>query len=122
MAIAPRMPARRRKTSLENLFNALWRCPQGRAVSTLFTDGWENQETSNAFYRRSRPRESRFIPSCLPGRPAIANVAITKLLAPTQGNSGESLNVKVVLDNQNDRPVEGTLALTRNGQASKLSP
>jgi hypothetical protein len=45
-----------------------------------------------------------------PERPAIANVAVTKLLAPTQANSGESLNLKVVLDNQNDRPVEGTLS------------
>jgi uncharacterized membrane protein len=37
-------------------------------------------------------------------------------VAPTHGNSGDTVNLKVVLENQNDREVEGTLALERNGQ------
>ncbi len=46
-------------------------------------------------------------------------MAVSKLIAPTQGNSGENLNLKVVVENQSERPVEGTLTLTRNGQTFK---
>jgi uncharacterized membrane protein len=46
-------------------------------------------------------------------------VAVRKFLAPSYGNSGESLNLKVVLENQNDREIDGTLTLTRNGEAFK---
>ena len=53
-------------------------------------------------------------------RPAIANVAVTRILAPTKGNSGESLNLKVIVDNQNDAAVDGTLTVTRNGQPVKV--
>jgi hypothetical protein len=55
-------------------------------------------------------------------RQALANVAVTRLVTPSQGNSGESLNLKVVLDNQNDRAVDGTLTLTRNGQPFRTEP
>ena len=52
-------------------------------------------------------------------RPAIPNVAVTKVIAPSQGNSGELFNLKVSLDNQNDHAVDGVLTLTRNGQPFK---
>ena len=110
------------KTSLENLFNALLALPAGPRSLYLFTDGWENQGNVERLLPAVAAAGIKIYPILPAERPAIANVAITKLLAPTQGNSGESLNVKVVLDNQNDRPVEGTLALTRNGQALKTEP
>jgi Mg-chelatase subunit ChlD len=96
--------------------------PAGPRSLYLFTDGWENQGNVERLLPAVAAAGIKIYPILPAGRPAIANVAITKLLAPTQGNSGESLNVKVVLDNQNDRPVEGTLALTRNGQALKTEP
>jgi len=49
-------------------------------------------------------------------RAAIENVSVSKLIAPSFGNAAEALNLKVVLENHNDRPVEGTLTLTRDGQ------
>ncbi len=110
------------KTSLENLFNALLALPAAARSLYLFTDGWENQGNVERLLPAVAAAGIKIYPILPSGRPAIANVAITKLLAPTQGNSGESLNVKVVLDNQNDRPVEGTLAFTRNGQALKSQP
>ena len=68
MAIAPRMPARRRKKPVWKIFSTrFWRCPPGRAVFTYLPTVGKIKETSNAFCRRSRPRESRFIRSCLPG-------------------------------------------------------
>jgi uncharacterized membrane protein len=59
--------------------------------------------------------------------PKINNVALTKLVIPNQGKSGEAVNLRVVLENQSEREVDGTLALTRNGQnvksdAVKLKP
>src|SRR6185503_11653762 len=41
---------------------------------------------------------------------------------PTQGNSGENLNLRVVIENQSDRPIEGTISLARNGQTFKSDP
>jgi Ca-activated chloride channel homolog len=85
----------------------------------LFTDGWETQGSVERLMPALAASGIKVFPILPAERPAIANVAVTKLLAPTQGDSGESLNLKVVLDNQNDRTVEGTLTVTRNGQAIK---
>ena len=52
-------------------------------------------------------------------QPKIDNVAVTKLLAPNQGKSGEAANLRVVIENQSERAVEGTLTLSRNGQNLK---
>ena len=49
----------------------------------------------------------------------IANVAVRKVLAPHQATRGEEVNLKVLLENQNDREVEGSLILKRNGQPFK---
>src|SRR5206468_1322894 len=92
-----------------------------------FSDGWVTQGSVERLLPALPAAGIKVYPILPAQRPAIANVAVTKLLAPTQGNSGESLNLKVVLDNQNDRTVEGTLTVTRNGQpikteAIKLSP
>jgi Ca-activated chloride channel family protein len=115
------------KTSLENLLNSVLALPPAPRSLYLFTDGWETQGSVERLMPALAASGIKVFPILPAERPAIANVAVTKLLAPTQGNSGESLNLKVVLDNQNDRVVEGTLSLTRNGQsikteAVKLSP
>ena len=115
------------KTNLENLLNSLLALPPAPRSLYLFTDGWETQGSVERLMPALAAAGIKVYPILPAQRPAIANVAVTKLLAPTQGNSGESLNLKVVLDNQNDRTVEGTLTVTRNGQpikteAIKLSP
>jgi Ca-activated chloride channel family protein len=115
------------KTSLENLLNSVLTLPATPRSLYLFTDGWETQGSVERLMPALAAAGIKVYPILPAQRPAIANVAVTKLLAPTQGNSGESLNLKVVLDNQNDRTVEGILTVTRNGQpikteAIKLSP
>lgn len=110
------------KTNLENLFTQLLTLPAAPRSLYLFTDGWENQGNVEHLLPAVAAAGIKIYPILPVGRPAIANVAVTKLLAPTQGNSGESLNLKAVLDNQNNRPVEGTLTLTRNGQPFKTEP
>jgi Ca-activated chloride channel homolog len=110
------------KTNLESLLSALLSLPAAPRSVYLFTDGWENEGNVERLLPAAAAAGIKIYPIVPPGRPAIANVAVTKLLAPTEGNSGESLNLKVVLDNQNDRPVAGTLALSRNGQTFRTEP
>ena len=39
----------------------------------------------------------------------VANVTVTKVVVPTHGNTGEAVNIKVMLENHNSREVDGTL-------------
>lgn len=107
------------KTNLENLLSTLLTLPAAPRSLFLFTDGWETQGSVERLIPAAAAAGVKIYPMLPPGRPAIANVAVTKLLAPSQGNSGESLNLKVVVDNQNERAVDGTLTVTRNGQPVK---
>lgn len=107
------------KTNLENLLKAVLAMPPGPRNLYLFTDGWETQGDVERLLPAVAAAGIKIHPILPAGRPAIANVAVTKLLAPTQGNSGENLNLKVVVENQSDRPIDGTLTLARNGQTFK---
>jgi Ca-activated chloride channel family protein len=107
------------KTNLENLLATLLELPSAPRSLFLFSDGWETQGNVERLLPAAAAAGIRIYPMLPAERPAIANVAVTKILAPTLGNSGESLNLKVVLDNQNDHPVEGILTLARNGQVFK---
>ncbi len=107
------------KTNLENLMNTLLQLPPAPRSLYLFTDGWETQGNVERLLPAVAAAGIKIYPILPANRPPIQNVAITKLLAPSQGDSAESMNLRVVLDNQNDRPVSGTLTLTRNGQPIK---
>ena len=112
-------PIRPEKTNLEKLFTTLLDLPPAHRRVYLFTDGWENQGSVQRVLPAIADSELKIYPMLPAGRPALTNVAVTKLLAPRQGDSGEALNLKVVLENQNDREVDGTLTLTRNGESFK---
>ena len=107
------------KTNLENVFSTLVKeSPSARDVY-LFTDGWETQGQLERLLPSIAASPLRVFP-LLPTQAApIANVAITKLVTPSYGDSGEAVNLKVVVENQTNREVEGKLALTRNGQLFK---
>ncbi|HWH78956.1 MAG TPA: VWA domain-containing protein, partial [Candidatus Binatus sp.] len=107
------------KTSLENFLSTVLALPNVPHNVYLFTDGWETQGNIERLLPQAAAAGIKINPMVPVKRPAIANVAVTKLLAPTQGNSGDNLNLKVVIDNQNDHPVDGTLTLSRNGQPFK---
>ncbi|HEX7232875.1 MAG TPA: VWA domain-containing protein [Candidatus Binatia bacterium] len=115
------------KTNLENLLNTVLQLPSASRDLYLFTDGWETQGNVERLLPAAAAAGIKIYPIVPAGRLAIQNVAVSKVLAPTQANSAESLRLKVVLDNQNDRTVSGTLTLARNGQpfkteAVKLTP
>ena len=48
--------------------------------------------------------------------PEVANTAVTRVLLPHQGLKGEKVTVKVLLENQSQREVEGLLVLQRSGE------
>ena len=107
------------KTNLENLLTALLALPAAPRSLFLFTDGWETEGNVERLLPAAAAAGIRIYPMLPAARPAIANVAVTRVIAPSQGMSGESLNLKINLDNQNDREVEGVLTLTRNGKPFK---
>lgn len=107
------------KTDLETVVKAALALPPGQRDLFLFTDGWETQGSVERALPAAAAAGIRIHPILPAGRPAIANVAVSRLLAPAQGNGGESLNLRAIVENQSERPVEGTLTLARNGQAVK---
>jgi Ca-activated chloride channel homolog len=118
---------RSEKTSLENLFAKLLTLPPAPRSLFLFTDGWETQGSVERLLPAISAAGLKVYPM-VPAEPqSIANVAVTKLLAPSYARSGEAVSLKIVLENQNDRAVDGTLTLSRNGQtfrteSVKLNP
>jgi Mg-chelatase subunit ChlD len=108
-----------RQTNLENLLAKILELPAAPRSLFLFTDGWETQGDIERLLPAAAAAGVKIYPMVPAERQTVANVAVTKLLAPTQGNSGENLNLKVVLENHNDHAVEGSLVLKRNGQVFK---
>jgi len=108
------------KTNLENLLATLLAQPAAPRSLYLFTDGWETQGNVERLLPAAAAAGIKIYPILPAEQPAIANVAVTRILAPGQSNSGESLNLKVTVDNQNDATVDGTLTVTRNGQPVKV--
>ena len=125
--VSPTNEIQPQKTNLEKLMTTLLALPPRPRSLFLFTDGWETQGNVERLLSSMAGAGLRVFPMLPAGRPEIANVAVTKLLSPTHGNSGELINLKAVLENYNSREVEGTLTLTRNGEtlrteAVKLKP
>ena len=107
------------KTNLESLLSTLLALPAAPRSLFLFTDGWETAGNVEGLLSAAAAAGLKIYPMVPPERQRIPNVAVTKILAPNQSDSGERLNVKVVLENQSDAVVEGSLTLSRNGQAFK---
>jgi len=103
-------------TNLENLLHSLLTLPAAPRSVFLFTDGWETDGNVERLLPAAAAAGIKIYPMLPAERLAIANVAVTKVIAPNQGMSGELLNLRVTLDNQNDRVVDGVLTLTRDGR------
>ena len=107
------------KTNLEKLFATLLALPPAPRSLFLFTDGWETQGNVEHLLPAIAASGLKIFPILPAEQPKIDNVAVRKLLVPDQGKSGESVNLRVVVENQGEREVEGVLTLTRNGQNLK---
>jgi hypothetical protein len=107
------------KTDLEKLFTALLALPPAPRSLFLFTDGWETQGNVEALLPAIAASGLKIFPVIPTEQPKIDNVTVKRLMIPNQGKSGEALNLRVILENQSEAEVEGTLTLTRNNQSLK---
>jgi uncharacterized membrane protein len=107
------------KTNLEKLFTSLLALSPAPRNVLLFTDGWETEGNIERLLPAIAVSGLKIFPIIPAEPPKIDNVAVNKLVVPNQGKSGESVNLRVLLENQSEREVEGTLILTRNGQNLK---
>jgi uncharacterized membrane protein len=115
------------KTSLDKLLTTVLALPPRPRSLFLFTDGWETEGTVTRLLPLIAGSGLKIFPIVPAEPPKIANVAVTKLLAPSHGNSAESINLKAALENYSDREIDGTLVVQRNNQpfkteAIKLKP
>ena len=107
------------QTNLEALFASVLRLPQAPRSVFLFTDGWETDGTVERLLPALSQAGIRVYPLLPAERPATANVAVKKVLAPHEGTRGEAVNLKVFVENYDTREVEGSLDLKRNGRPFK---
>ena len=107
------------KTDLEKLFTTLLALPPAPRSLFLFTDGWETQGNVEALLPAIAASGLKIFPVIPTEQPKIDNVTVKRLVIPNQGKSGEALNLRVILENQSEGEVEGTLTLTRNNQSLK---
>jgi len=107
------------QTNLENLFSSLLQLPPTPRTVFLFTDGWETQGDVGRLLPSLALSGLKVFPLLPAARPAVANVSVKKVLAPHQATSGESVNLRVMVENDGAKDVEGTLTLQRDGQPLK---
>lgn len=107
------------QTNLENLFSTLLGLPETPRTVFLFTDGWETQGKLEPMLPTLAQSGMRVFPILPPGRSEIGNVTVKRVLVPHQAKKGEAINVRVAVENQGNREVEGSLTLKRNGQPVK---
>jgi Ca-activated chloride channel homolog len=108
-----------KKTNLEKLLTTLLALPPRPRNLFLFTDGWETEGRVENLLPLIAGSGLKIFPIVPAELPKIANVAVTKLMAPSYGNSAESINLKVSLENYSDREVDGAITLQRNGETFK---
>ena len=112
-------PIKPEQTDLEALFSAFLRLPPAPRTLFLFTDGWETQGSVERLFPFLALSGMKVFPLLPPDRPAVANVAVRKILAPHQGTGGEGINLRVMVENQDSKAAEGNLTIKRNGQPFK---
>src|SRR5215467_8058154 len=115
-SIPPAMRDWMKQYAQERLMARVLALPPRPRSLFLFTDGWETQGNVERLFSSMASANLKIFPIVPADRPDIPDVAVTKLLAPTHGNSGDLINLRVVLENYNNREVEGTLTLARNGE------
>jgi uncharacterized membrane protein len=118
---APGRELKPERTNLEALFSALLNLPRRNRSVFLFTDGWENDGSAERLLPALAEAGIRIDPILPPERPALPNVAVTKVIAPGEIVKGEALNLKVALENQSRREIDGSLALKRSGKTVKTT-
>jgi Ca-activated chloride channel family protein len=110
------------QTNLEALFSTLLSLPRHERSVFLFTDGWQTEGDAERLLPSLAQAGIKVYPVLPPERPAAPNVAVKKIVAPNEGAKGEAINLKAVVENNDNKEIEGSLILKRNGQPLKSEP
>jgi Ca-activated chloride channel homolog len=120
--LAVQDPVKPENTDLQQLFESLLALPPATRSVYLFTDGWENKGKLELMFPAIAASGLKVYPIVPAQRMSLANVTVAKVVAPTHGDAGEAVNIKVVVENHNTQEIDGTLILTRNGVIFKTDP
>lgn len=112
----PTGPIAPEATNLEALFSEILGLGVRSQRLFLFTDGWENQGQGERLLPALSRAAIQVFPFLPDSRPPVSNVAVKKVVAPGYGMSGESVALKVLIENANEGEVTGTLVLKRDGE------
>ena len=107
------------QTNLEALFSQLLRNGETPRSVFLLTDGWENAGEVERLLPALASSNLKIFPLVPMESLGFPNVEVKKVLAPHHGVSGDSVSLRVFVENHNTRDVEGRLTLHRNGQPFK---
>jgi Ca-activated chloride channel homolog len=118
---APGRELKPERTNLEALFSELLRQPRRERRVFLFTDGWENDGSAERLLPALAEAGIRIYPILPSDRPALSNVAVTKVIAPGKIVKGEALNLKIALENQSRREIDGSVTVKRSGKTVKTA-
>lgn len=116
---APAVGIRPERTNLEALFSQLLKLPRAERSVYLFTDGWENEGSAERLLPALAQAGVRVYPVLPPEPPAVANVAVKKVVVPGTATKGEAVGLKVMVENGGRGDVEGDLVIKRNGRPVK---
>lgn len=112
-------PVKPERTNLEALFSALLRLPAAPRTLFLFSDGWETEGSVERLLSSIALSGLKVFPVLPAERPAVANVAVKKIVAPHQSTSGAGILLRVAVENQNSKAIDGKLILKRGGRPFK---
>lgn len=107
------------RTNLEALFAKLLETGRSGQRVYLFTDGWENDGSAERLLPALAQAGIKVFPVLPPERPRVANIAVKKVLAPQSGAKGETVTLKVMMENSGAEAADGALILKHNGRPFK---
>jgi Ca-activated chloride channel family protein len=117
-ADAPTAAVQPQQTNLEALFSEVLKDSHRGRKLFLFSDGWETHGDVLRLLPLLRSSNLQVFP-IVSEHHSAANVAVRKIIAPHEGVFGETIPLRVMLENDNNKPVEGNLVLKRNGKVFK---
>ena len=102
------------KTNLAESLTQILADPSVTGSIYLFTDGWETEGNVRDKLPSLSRSAARIIPLVPPGGQEVANVEVTRILAPHEGESRARIKLKVVLHNMSGDPVKGKIIWKRD--------
>lgn len=103
-------------TNLENALDRLASDPDAHGgPAVLVTDGWQNRGEAERAVSAIVSAEIRLDIFTPPGARSIPNVAMTELTLPPALEKAQPFALGVTMENLNDAPAAGTIAVSRDG-------